>query len=662
MRRSLIKRALGAGLTVAASASLLLSAGVPVAHAAQTDTITAAGSDTTQDVMTAVLAADGVPGKTFNVKAGNFQSTPLTVPADGFCLAHTYHNKSTATWPTSGAPNQAVGELAAPDGSGEGRTSLNNSVTAAAPFNGGGIETAPNGCIDIARSSGGRPGTAPATNQYYAYAIDAVTWGSSSLNAPSTLTQSQLQGIYNCTYTDWSQVGGSPGPIQRVLPQNGSGTLSFFLSNLLGVSAISALPASTATCPAIVQIQENQFYDMYHGSSVYGPAGNAAQYPNAIAPYSAGKWSYQAGKDTNPTLDTRAGFRPGSLTVAQGSVTGGVYAVSWNGSAWGLNNGSVVGAATTAPRSENLTTVAGSTTVTLVPTITTVPNVTTTTGLFTITAAAGTFGVDANNSPITGTGIPASTAVSAVSADGSTLTLTKAATASGTVTVSLSSHFNSSDANGTLSGNANIPAGTTITFVQSTTVAQISSAATAAGTAVASTITPLGQVHNVTVASSTQFNGTLNAAAGTFLASDIGKAIDSPCTFGNTKITAIGVGGSTATISPGASVTCSTPFAAKIGFTAVSDGNVLASVGASAPWPGARFVYNVIDSSTPSYTQARDIVGYVDTAVGAKSKLCSSQHDVDHGGADSLIADNGFLPIEPHTSAGGNPNVSCFKF
>src|SRR5262249_53320150 len=151
---------------------------------------------------------------------------------------------------------------------------------------------------------------------------------------------------------------------------------------------------------------------------------------------------------------------------------------------------------------------------------------------------------------------------------------------------------------------------------------------------VATSIAPQGQVRNVTVNSSTQFNTTLTAAAGTFTASDIGKAIDSPCTFGNTKITAIGGGGSTATISPGASATCSSPFAAKIGFTAVSAGNVLASVGASAPWPGARFVYNVIDSTTPSYTQARDIVGYNDVAAGVKSPLCSSAHDVDNGGAD----------------------------
>jgi hypothetical protein len=288
--------------------------------------------------------------------------------------------------------------------------------------------------------------------------------------------------------------------------------------------------------------------------------------------------------------------------------------------------------------------------------------VTTTTGSFTITAVAGAFTKDDVNSPITGAGIPASTVVSAVSSDGSSATLNKAATASAVVTVTLSSHFNASDAGATLSGNANIPGGTTISFLISTTQAQLSAPASAAGTAVATTITPVGQVRNVTVNSSTQFNATLNAAAGTFQSSDVGRVIDSPCTFGNTKITAVSGPGDAATISPGASTTCSSPFAAKIGFTAVSAGNALATVGASAPWPGARFVYNVLDSSTPSFTQARDIVGYNDVPGGVKSPLCNSVHDLDHGGADSIIADQGFVPVEPHTSAGGNTNVSCYKF
>ena len=656
MRHSPFQRALGVGLAVLASAAFVLTA--PAAHAAGADTIAAAGSDTTQDVMGAILATDGTAGKTFNIKAGNFQSSPLPVPADTACLAHTYHNKSVAGWPAVGA-GQSGSELPAPDGSTEGKLSLTNSVGAVAPFNGGGVEVAPNGCIDIARSSSGRSGTDAATRQYFAFAIDGVTWGSSSLNAPSTLTQSQLQAIYNCTITNWSQVGGSPGPIQRVLPQNGSGTLSFFLSNLLGVSAIGGLPASAPNCPAIVQIQENQFYDMFHGSSVYGPQGDASQYPNAIAPYSAGKWTYQASKDTNPTIDTRAGFRPGALTVAQGTNTVNDYAITWTGSSWALNNQSVVGSATPPPHSETLTTASGSNVVTLVGTNHNVTNVTTTTGAFTITASAGSFTQADVSSPITGTGIPGSTTVSAVSADGSTATLNKAATANGTITVTLTSVFHAGDGGAALSGNANIPAGTTISFVLNATTAQITAAATGTGTAVATTITPVGQVHNATGVTSTAASTTISAGAGTFTAADIGKVIDSPNLFGNTHITAIGGGGSTATIVPGAKASGTAN--AAIGFTVMSEGNVFATVGPAAPFPGARFVWNVIDSTTPSFTLARGLVGYDDVVGGAKSPLCNAQHDVDNGGADSLIADNGFLPLAPHTSAGGNVGVTCFK-
>jgi len=99
-----------------------------------------------------------------------------------------------------------------------------------------------------------------------------------------------------------------------------------------------------------------------------------------------------------------------------------------------------------------------------------------------------------------------------------------------------------------------------------------------------------------------------------------------------------------------------------VGFTAISVGNIQNTTGTVAPFPGARFVYNVLAATSPSYTQARALVGYQDTASGAKSSLCSGGHDSTAGGSDDLVADNGFLPIPAHTSAGGNTNVTCYKF
>ena len=648
---------------IVASTASIAFATAPAAHAVtgpNTDVIAAAGSDTTQDVMKDILNADGTTGKTFNIKAGNFQSTPLTVTADSYCNAKTYHNAKTGSWPATGS-GQSAGELPAPDGSGEGRTSLQNSINAAAPFNGGGIEAGPNGCIDIARSSGYSSSFLTGNSEFFAFGIDALTWGTSSLNAPAVLTQSQLQGIFNCTYTDWSQVGGQPGPIQRVIFQSGSGTNSFFQSNLLGGFDPSTI--SSDSCPAVVRIQENQFYDMYHGSNTYGGGtGSASQYANAISPYSAGKWAYQAGHDTNPTVDLRAGFRPGGLTVDKGSATGPVWAVAWNGSTWQLNNSTVVGTTAAGTRSEKITTASGSSYATLVSTTSTA-TVNTTTNSFLITATAGTFSKAAVGSGISGTGVGASAVVIGFATDGTTDTLTVSVKSSATgtgITATLSSVFLPSDAGATLSGNANIPAGTKVDFIIDRTHAILSANATAAGSSVSTTITPVGQVKEVTVAA-TAANATLTGSAGTFASTDVGKTVDGSCVNGGTQITAVAGDGSTATISPSAKTT-NAACAVKVGFTAISVGNIQNTTGTVAPFPGARFVYNVLAATSPSYTQARALVGYQDTASGAKSSLCSGGHDSTAGGSDDLVADNGFLPIPAHTSAGGNTNVTCYKF
>src|SRR5262249_46104983 len=93
-----------------------------------TDVITAMGSDTTQGVMQSILAADGTAGKTFNILAGNFQSTPKLVPADAHCYAKNYHNKSASSgWPTagSGQTSQSISI---------GTTNGSNTITSAGLF------------------------------------------------------------------------------------------------------------------------------------------------------------------------------------------------------------------------------------------------------------------------------------------------------------------------------------------------------------------------------------------------------------------------------------------------------------------------------------------------------------------------------------------------
>ena len=191
------------------------------------------------------------------------------------------------------------------------------------------------------------------------------------------MTLGQIKGIYNCTYTDWSQVGGAPGAIQRVLPQSGSGSYSYWTGTVLGFD-----PATFTTCPAVIQTRDD-------GGPLNEHAGRevpVSAYQTAIFPYSGGQWGFQANLSINPTLDKRNGFRIGLIT-ADNTFT----AATTNGS----------------------TTLASS------------PN---TPNRFTNINLSGS---------VTGTGIPAGTTITAISADGSSATLSAAATATGTPSVAV---------------------------------------------------------------------------------------------------------------------------------------------------------------------------------------------------------------------------------
>jgi hypothetical protein len=149
-----------------------------------------------------------------------------------------------------------------------------------------------------------------------------VTWGTTSLNAPASLTLTQLQNIYNCSITNWNQLpGGGTGQIQRVMPQSSSGTGATFINKVLG--GANPYNTSNGSCPAVIPVEEN------HGNDV-NLAGTAA-YANAILPYSAGKWIKQANNSVNPTLDLRNGVRPGAIymdgTGADRSTA--TYAITW---------------------------------------------------------------------------------------------------------------------------------------------------------------------------------------------------------------------------------------------------------------------------------------------------------------------------------------------
>ena len=257
-----------AGLAIAGLASACSSADGVV------QVITSVGSDTTQDVSGAIAgqynadnASNPDPDNLQNVKAVD-GTNAHTVPGDAQCGSVTYRTPPLA------------GQVARPNGSGAGRDALKASVLAG------------DGCIDVARSSGApRPvgsgsGQDLASSEYYAFGLDAVGWSSGSSHAPTNLTQAQLQGIYNCTFTNWSQVGGTAGAIKRYWPQAGSGTRSFAQSDLLGFDPTTF---SGGSCPAVTLSEEN------HGDTIASAGDNET----AVYVYSGAVWVAQS-RGTSP--------------------------------------------------------------------------------------------------------------------------------------------------------------------------------------------------------------------------------------------------------------------------------------------------------------------------------------------------------------------------
>lgn len=160
------------------------------------------GSDTTQGVVKVV--AD----------AFNNQGTPPAAKIVSYAAT----SGGTLDLPDASSINRPVG-------SGAGKTLLFN------PSN-------PN--IDFARSSSAQ--STAETNaglQSFPFAVDTlimVKSGNVPSHAPASLTIAQILDIYKGTVTNWNQVGGSAGVIKPLIPQSGSGTLSFFTAQLVAAN------------------------------------------------------------------------------------------------------------------------------------------------------------------------------------------------------------------------------------------------------------------------------------------------------------------------------------------------------------------------------------------------------------------------------------------
>jgi ABC-type phosphate transport system substrate-binding protein len=196
------------------------------------------------------------------------------------------------SWDATNPITRAIGDsitvkqgctaIARPNGSSAGITALesSNGTTSGHP------------CIDFARSSRAR-GTDPNTVTFVTLAGDAVTYATQpGSNAPGNLTTADLQGIYNCTITDWSQIPGSTtsGPIAAFIPQSGSGTRSFFLS-AIGLTAPGSCVSTSATVGGAAGANANTLEENEGvAPSLNGASGSGVTKANVIFPFSVGKY------------------------------------------------------------------------------------------------------------------------------------------------------------------------------------------------------------------------------------------------------------------------------------------------------------------------------------------------------------------------------------
>ncbi|MBO0727784.1 MAG: hypothetical protein J2P57_00910 [Acidimicrobiaceae bacterium] len=226
--------------------------------------------------------------------------TPLTftVPADSTHGQLKFANP--AVPPTTGAPPgngnvcaQPLGQVAMPwefpDGSGLG-------ITCYVDDNGAGH-------LAYTRSSRGRASTDPAGLQFWADAMDALSWSSNSTHAPASLNATQIHNILNCNITTWGQVNGNPSdttPISVWYPQTGSGTGSFFATLFNG----GTYPTPSSCIPASHFVEEN--------------TGTQVTAADAFYPYSFALHKAQTdGAETNVTN----GFKLGKISGTAPSLT-----------------------------------------------------------------------------------------------------------------------------------------------------------------------------------------------------------------------------------------------------------------------------------------------------------------------------------------------------
>ncbi len=268
-------RSKGAALAAALLAGTILVAAATQASAdpaPQTRDVVGVGSDTSQDALNYI--ADGYKNGAVVAPGYNGAANARLVSFNAITINGVTHDNIILR--AGKAPVQR------PNGSSEGKAALLTSTD-----------------VTYARSSSTLTSTEISGGLVQVpFAVDGLKLAVSavSTHAPATITPAQMVGIYQGTITNWSQIDASKsGIIVPLVPQSGSGTLSFFTGQLTAANG-----GTPVTLAATVKTMQE------HDESVFSPSnttvipGTATTYGSVsadiVAPFSTGRASL------NPTL------------------------------------------------------------------------------------------------------------------------------------------------------------------------------------------------------------------------------------------------------------------------------------------------------------------------------------------------------------------------
>jgi ABC-type phosphate transport system substrate-binding protein len=250
------KAAIAAAALLAGAITLAGATSASADSTPQARDVVGSGSDTSQFAMN--YAADGFLSGGVIKTGYNGLANARLVSFDAITLNNVTHDNIVVR------PGTAA--IQRPNGSTEGKSAL----TTNASFN-------------YARSSSGlSAGEISAGLQAVPFAVDGLKLSVSQAgtHAPASISAADMVKIYDGTYTNWSQLGGTSAPIKAYIPQSGSGTRAFFEGQLKSANGnVAVLIAAT-----VLTAQE-------HDPSIFDPANATygADAINAVAPFSTGR-------------------------------------------------------------------------------------------------------------------------------------------------------------------------------------------------------------------------------------------------------------------------------------------------------------------------------------------------------------------------------------